>query len=406
MSIFHTAPLRRLAFVLPVLVSGQVLGLPSAFAQQGPLPVSVASPITQTVTDYDEYTGRFEAVERVELRARVSGFLESVHFTEGDRVEKDQLLFVIDPRPFQAELAAAEAQVAGARTQLDIAEREYKRGLDLVKRSAMSREQADQRRAARESAATEVQVAEANMRIAELNLAFTEVRAPIAGRISDARVDVGNLVAGGTGATLLTTIVSTDPIFFTFSASEADFLKYARLEGGGISDIAVDGKGPAVSLRLMDEDGWPHRGRMAFVDNELSTETASIRGKALFDNTEEFLKPGVFGRLRLAATKPYDALMIPDAAVIADQNRKIVMVVDGEGTVSVRPVVLGPIHEGLRVVRSGLSADDTVIMRGLLRARPGGKVVPVPHMLKPGGALEPLSPPQAPAEAAPAASGS
>ena len=367
-----------------------VLHIATASAQGGPLPVSVAAPISKSIVEWDEYTGRFEAIDRVDVVARVSGFLESVHFKEGDVVSKGQLLFVIDPRPFKAQRNAAAAALAAARTRLELAEKELKRAERLVKRNNISEEILDQRRATKESARTDVLAAAAELRIAELDVEFTQIKAPFRGRISDARIDVGNFVDGGSAqATLLTTVVSMDPILFTFSASEAEFLKYSRLHLEGKRESSRVSDNP-VFVRLMDETEFKRQGRMYFVDNELSQETATIRGQAIFDNPLGLLTPGVFGRLRLLGSERYDAILIPDAAVISDQGRKLALVVDAEGTVGARPLELGPIQDGLRVIRKGLSADDRVIMRGVQRARPGGKVVPVPMKLNPDGTLTPV----------------
>ena len=218
--------------------------------------------------------------------------------------------------------------------------------------------------------------ARANLRIAELDLEFTQVAAPFTGRVSDYRADVGTLISGGTDqSTLLTTIVSLDPILFAFDASEAEFLKYARLSQNGGRSSSRDAENP-VFVRLMDEQGWPHEGKMRFVDNELSEETGTIRAKAVFENADLFLTPGVFGRLRLVGSAEYEALLLPDSAIVSDQSRKIVLTVNAENIVEPRVVTLGPIHEGLRVVRSGIGPDDRVIINGLLRARPGAPVLP------------------------------
>ncbi|MDD9878929.1 MAG: efflux RND transporter periplasmic adaptor subunit [Magnetovibrio sp.] len=362
-----------------------------AAAQQGPLPVTVAKPLIKKIVEWDEYTGRFEAQKRVEIRARVSGFLDSIHFKEGQLVEKGQLLFIIDPRPFQAELAAAKATLEGAQSKFKLAERELKRAETLVKRGHTSREVLDQRRAERETTRTDVLAARAQVRIAELDLEFTHVKAPIAGRVSDARIDAGNLVAGGSSqATLLTTLVSIDPILFTFTASEAEFLKYARLHQTGQRSYSRE-KDKPVSLRLMDEDEFKYAGRMNFVDNELSPETATIRAQARFDNPDGFLTPGVFGRLRVAGSEEYEALLIPDSAIVSDQNRKIVFLVDAKGKVAASPVDLGPLHEGLRVVRGGVGENDLVIVQGLQRGRPGATVAPREKILQPDGSLKPKS---------------
>ena len=362
-----------------------------SIAQQGPLPVSVAKPIVQEIVEWDEYTGRFEAVERVDVVARVSGFLESVHFKEGDVVSDGQLLFIIDPRPFEAQRQAAAAAVAATRTRLDLAEKELKRAERLVKRNNISQELVDQRRAAMETARTDVLAALAELRIADLDVEFTKVKAPFRGRISDTRIDVGNYVDGGNAqATLLSTIVSMDPILFTFTASEAEFLKYSRLHLEGRRESSRVSDNP-VYVRLMDETEFTRKGRMHFVDNELSPETATIRGQAIFDNPLGLLTLGVFGRLRLLGSDKYQAVLMPDAAIISDQGRKLALVVDAEGTVGARVLELGPIHNGLRVIRRGIKADDRVIIRGVQRARPGGKVIPQEMTLNPDATLSPAS---------------
>lgn len=357
-------------------------------AQQGPMPVTVAKPLVKQITDWDEYTGRFEAVERVDVRARVSGFLESVHFREGQMVEKGQVLFIIDPRPFQAELDAAKAAVEAAETAFNLAVTELKRAESLISCNNIARETVDQRRAARETARAEILSAKARVRSADLNLEFTQVRAPFKGRVSDARIDVGNLVQGGTAeSTLLTTLLSTDPILFTFTASEAEFLKYTRLDLSGQRESSREKSNP-VYVRLADETDWSREGQMYFVDNELSPETGTMRGKAIFDNPDGILTPGVFGRLRLVGSAPYDAILIPDDAVISDQSQKLVLIVGDDAVVQPKPVTLGPRHNGLRVVRSGISAEDTIIVRGVQRARPGGKVVPQKGTLQPDGTIK------------------
>ncbi len=359
-----------------------------AQAQQGPMPVTVAKPLVKNIIDWDEYTGRFEAVERVDVRARVSGFLESVHFREGQIVDKGQVLFIIDPRPFQAELDAANAAVEAAETAFNLAVTELKRAERLVSRNNIARETVDQRRAARETARAEILSAKARVRSAELNLEFTQVRAPFKGRISDTRVDVGNLVEGGTAqSTLLTTLVSTDPILFTFTASEAEFLKYSRLDISGKRESSRENPNP-VYVRLADESDWSREGQMYFVDNELSADTGTIRGKAIFDNPDDLLTPGVFGRLRLVGSAPYDAILIPDDAVISDQSQKMVLVVGDDAVVKPKPVTLGPRRNGLRVIRSGLGKDEMIIVRGVQRARPGGKVVPQKAVLQPDGTIK------------------
>lgn len=346
-----------------------------AAAQQGPMPVTVAKPLVKKIVEWDEYTGRFEATNRVEIRARVSGFLESVHFKDGDLVAQGDLLFVIDPRPFEAQLDVSRASLEAAKTRLDLAEREFKRADSLLKRNNISRETFDQRRAELETARTTVLSTQAQVRIARLNLEFTQVKAPISGRISDARVDVGNLVEGGSAqSTLLTTLVSIDPILFTFSASESEFLKYSRLHATGQRESSRETSNP-VFVRLMDEKEFKREGRMNFVDNELSPNSGTIRAQARFPNPDGFLVPGVFGRLRLVGSDEYEAILIPDAAVVSDQSQKLVMTVDDDGTVKGVPVDLGPLHNGLRIVHGGIGPSDNVVVKGIQRARPGGKVI-------------------------------
>tara|TARA_R110000772_G_scaffold267933_1_gene393166 strand:+ start:12900 stop:14075 length:1176 start_codon:yes stop_codon:yes gene_type:complete len=358
-----------------------------AAAQQGPMPVTVAKPLIKKITEWDEYTGRFEATNRVEIRARVSGFMESIHFKDGDLVNKGDLLFVIDPRPFEAQLDVAKASLEAAKTRVNLAEREFKRAESLLKRNNISRETFDQRQAELETAKTTVLSAQAQIRIAKLNLEFTQVKAPISGRISDAKVDVGNLVEGGSAqSTLLTTLVSIDPILFTFSASEAEFLKYSRLDATGRRDSSREKANP-VFVRLMDEDSFTREGRMSFVDNELSTNTGTIRAQAVFENSSGFLVPGVFGRLRLIGSDEYEAVLIPDAAVVSDQSKKMVLMVDDEGNVKAAPIDMGPLHEGLRVIHGGVGPDDRIVVKGIQRARPGGKVIAKEADLLPDGTI-------------------
>lgn len=362
------------------------ISIPAA-AQQGPMPVTVAKPLIKKITEWDEYTGRFEATNRVEIRARVSGFLESIHFKDGDLVNKGDLLFVIDPRPFEAQLDVAKASLEAARTRVNLAEREFKRAESLLKRNNISRETFDQRQAELATAQSTVLSAQAQARIAKLNLEFTQVKAPISGRISDARVDVGNLVEGGSAqSTLLSTLVSIDPILFTFSASEAEFLKYSRLDATGRRDSSRSAANP-VFVRLMDEDSFTREGRMSFVDNELSPNTGTIRAQAVFENSSGFLVPGVFGRLRLIGSDEYEAVLIPDSAVVSDQSKKMVLIVDADGNVKAAPVDMGPLHEGLRVIHGGLGRDDRIVVKGIQRARPGGKVIAKEADLLPDGTI-------------------
>jgi len=377
--------LLRLAAMACALYLSQI-GSSQVWAQgtASPMPVDVAAPLVKKVVEWDEYTGRFEAVKKVEVRARVSGYLESVHFADGQMVETGDLLFVIDPRPFDAALAGKKAALANAQSQLELAEIELKRAERLGQTQTASREIIDRRRAAKKQAEANVAVAESAVRSATLDLEFTQVRAPIDGRISDRKVDVGNLVSGGTAqSTLLTTIVSLDPIYFVFDASEADFLRYSRLNQEGSRVSSREHPNP-VFVRLMDEKLWTRSGSMNFVDNALDPNSGTIRGRAVFNNPGNFLSPGVFGRLRLLGSAEYEAVLIPDEAIVSDQSDKIVMTVDKAGKVVPKNVTLGPIIDGLRVIRSGISDSDKIIINGIQRARPGAIVKPEPATIRPG----------------------
>src|SRR6266852_5796820 len=333
----------------------------------------------------DEYTGRFAAVETVEVRARVSGFIDSVNFKEGQMVRQGDLLFVIDRRPYELAVDQAKGDGERAKAKLEIATLDVQRAAPLVRSQAVTEREFDTRKATERDAAGQVASADATMKQAELNLQWTEVRAPTTGRISDRRVDAGNLITGGqTGATLLTVIVSIDPIHFVFDASEADYLHYMRLATAGARPSSRDVQNP-VSVRLADETEFRHQGRMNFVDNALNSKTGTIRGRAVFDNKDGLLTPGFFGRLRLFGGQ-HEALLVPDGAIASDQSRKIVFTVADDGTVGTKLVELGPMVEGLRVIRSGLASTDRIVIDGLQRARPGQKVTPE------DGKIVPLAP--------------
>jgi membrane fusion protein, multidrug efflux system len=346
---------------------------PVANAPPSAPPVTVAQPLQKTITEWDEYTGRFTAVETVEVRARVSGFIESVHFNEGQIVKEGDVLFVIDQRPSRIAIDQAKADVERAKARLEIASLDVQRGTPLARAQALTERELDTRRSTERDAAGQFASAEAAVKQAELNLEWTEVRAPIGGRISDRRVDAGNLITGGpTGATLLTLIVSIDPIHFIFDGSEADFLRYLRLAAAGGRPSSRDVQNP-VSVRLADETEYRHQGRMDFVDNVVNPRTGTIRGRAVFDNKDGFLTPGIFGRLRLFGGE-HEALMVPDGAIASDQSSKIVFTVADDGTVGTKLIELGPMVDGLRVIRSGLAPTDRIVINGLQRARPGQKV--------------------------------
>lgn len=375
---------RSRLFGLVLTAASTVLIAQEASAQGAPPapPVQVSNPLAKRVANWDEFTGRFEASDQVEVRARVSGFIERVHFRDGAMVQKGDLLFTIDQRPYKLAVDVAKADVARAKAQVELSQNEVERAEGLTQNRTITARDVDQRRANLNSAIGSQQGAEANLKNAELNLEWTEVRAPIAGRISNRRVDAGNLIAGGqSGATLLTTIVATDPIYFTFDVSEADYLRYAR--GSNVRDTASRDSGTPVEVKLSDETKWERKGKVDFLDNALNARSATIRGRAVFANKDQFLTPGVFGRLRFFAGEA-DALLIPDTAISADQANKIVLTVGPENKVVPKTIVLGPLSDGLRVVRSGLTPDDKVIVGGNANpmVRPGVPVTPQPGEIK------------------------
>jgi multidrug efflux system membrane fusion protein len=371
------------------LTLGAVIGLSlaaTAWGQVGPPQVTVAAPLASRVAQWDEFTGRFEAQARVEVRPRVSGYIDTLHFRDGSIVNQGDLLFTIDQRPFQLAVESAEADVVRTKAQvvLDIAD--YARAEQLVKTAATPVRELDQRKANLDIARAQEMAAEAALHTAQLNLEWSEVRAPISGRVSDRRVDPGNLVAGGqNGATLLTTIVALDPIYFVFDGSEADYIRYSRLSVEGQRPSSRDAPNP-VRVQLADETDWPHRGVMNFVDNEINAHSGTIRGRAIFDNKDHFLTPGTFGRLRLYGG-PLDALLIPDAAIVSDQAKKIVLTVGEDGKIVGKPVTLGGMARGLRVVASGLTPTDRVVIGGLANpfVRPGVTVVAQQGAIHPSG---------------------
>jgi RND family efflux transporter MFP subunit len=368
--------IRIVPLVSLLLIANALTGCdnkPAAGSAPPPPTVTVAHPFQKSITEWDEYTGRFTALETVEIRARVSGFIDSVHFQEGQIVKKDDLLFVIDQRPYQIAVEQAKADIERAQAKLDIATQDVNRATPLIQNQTLTVREFDTRKSIERDASGQLASANAALKQAELNLEWTEVRAPIAGRISDKRVDAGNLISGGqTGATLLSVIVSIDPIHFVFDGSEADFLHYLRLAAAGTRPSSRDAPNP-VAVRLADETEFSHMGRMDFVDNVINPKTGTIRGRAVFDNKDGFLTPGFFGRLRLFGGT-HDALLIPDGAIASDQASKIVFTVAEDGTVGTKRVELGPIIDGLRVVRSGLAPTDRIVIDGLPRARPGQKV--------------------------------
>lgn len=358
-----------MALVIALGAGWKLLDRPTQAAASPPASVGVSAPLMREVTQWDDYVGRFAPSQTVEVRPRVSGAVTSIHFHDGDIVRKGQLLFTIDQRPFQAMLAEARAGVASARSALALAQADYGRVQRLTGDEAVSAGEVDQLRSRVQAAQAALAGAVARERQRALDVEFAQVRAPISGRISDRRVDSGNLVSGGDGsaATLLTTINALDPIYFSFDASEALYLKSQRDRAGkdGASEVEV---------RLQDESGYRWKGRLDFTDNGLDPRSGTIRGRATFANPQMFLAPGMFGNMRLATGGRARALLVPDTVIQSDQARKTVMVVGKDDMVAAKPVELGPVIDGLRIIRSGLKPDDRVIVSNVQAAVPGAKV--------------------------------
>ncbi|HBE72149.1 MAG TPA: efflux transporter periplasmic adaptor subunit, partial [Planctomycetaceae bacterium] len=392
-----------------------------------PTEVFVATPLVLSIVEWDEYTGRLDALDSVEVRARVSGYLESTHFSEGQLVERGDLLAVVDPRPFEAALNAAsarleesrarlaeseallrqaEAEKADSDAQLTLSNSRLARANQLLSSNAISRDEVDlriseqlQATAATEAAnakiesakagiatsSASIETAKANREAAAIDLQFTQIRAPIDGRISQRFVTQGNLISGGSNqSTLLTTILSTNPIHCYFDANEQAFLKYVRLSRSGARGSSREVKNP-VLVALVDEDGYPHTGHMDFVDNRIDPNTGTMRGRAILDNSDGLLTPGLFVSLRLPGSGKYDAILIPDSAIGSDQSEKFVYVVSEKSSsggdesrklVERRAIILGPLSHGLRIVRSGIEGDELIVTRGLQRIYPGVEIVP------------------------------
>jgi RND family efflux transporter MFP subunit len=335
--------------------------------------VTVAQVVSKPVTEFDEFTGRFEAIQRVEIRPRVSGYISSVNFTEGSEVKKGDVLFIIDQRPYAAELKHAQASLAQAKSALGLARSEKARATNLLAQHAISQEEYDTRSSSDEQAEANVQVAEAALDTAALNMTYTKVTAPIDGRISRADVTAGNLVTSG--QTMLTTLVSLDPIYVRFDGDEQAYLRYVKEAKDRAGAGAKEAASP-VLVGLADEAGFPHAGLVVFVDNEVDPQTGTIRARARLDNHDRAFTPGLFARVRLLGDKTENALLINDSAVGTDQTVKYVLVVGADNKVEYRPVKLGPVIDGLRVVREGLKANDTIVVNGLQRVRPGSPVSP------------------------------
>ncbi len=364
------APLRRAAAPAPALILLALSACGGSQPQQAPPPpvVQVATPIQREVQDWDEYVGRFEAIQDAEIRPRASGTIQDVLFSDGQRVAQGQALFQIDPRPYRAALASAKAQVLKAQASLANLRSVAARSEALLKAQAVSREEYEKNVADVRTAVAELEAARAQVQTAELNLGFTTVRSPISGRVSRRAVSRGNFVQEGT--TVLTRVVSTDPIWFSFDGAEAFYLKYSRQNQAGERGSSRDTGNP-VEVQLADESGYNWRGRMDFVDNAIDPNSGTIRAHARIANPDGFLTPGMFGRARLLGSGTYRAILVPDTAIVTDQARKIVYVVGKDGKVAPRPVVTGPPADGLRVIKEGLAPTDRVVVQGLTTLQPG-----------------------------------
>ena len=356
-----------------------------------PPAVTVAEVPQSEITEWDEFTGRLQAVDQVEIRPRVSGYIKRVAFAEGTEVKKGDILFEIDPRPYQADLAGAEAELERARSAAALAASEMKRAGTLVDVNAISREEYDSRSSAEAQGGATVRAAEAAVETARLNLEWTRVRAPIAGRVSNALVTAGNLVqAGPSDATPLTTVVSLDPMYLYFDSDEQTYLRYAdraRTSGGTNWRTAR----LPVYLGLANESGFPHEGRLDFVDNQVDPGTGTIRTRAVFSNRSRALTPGLFARVKLVGTQKTNALLVRDAAIGTDQDRRFVLVLGPGDTLAYRPVVPGRLEDGLRIVTSGLKPGERVVVNGLMRVRPGMKVTPTVAPMVPPDSTTPVA---------------
>ena len=338
-----------------------------------PPKVAVAKPIVRDIVEWDEYTGRTQALEAVEVRPRVTGYVQSIQFADGANVKEGDPLFVIDPRPYEAALAQAKAQVEVTKARLALAKNENARAVSLVKQKVISTEDAERRQSAQEEAAGSLAAAEAAVQAAELDVEFTRVVAPVAGRASRHLVDEGNLVTAN--QTLLTTIVSLDPIHVYFDADERAYLKYVRLAASGERASSRDVNNP-VEVGVADETGFPHKGWMDFVDNQFDPDSGTMIGRALVPNQDQLLSPGQFVRVRIPGSGRHSAILVPDEAIGTDLNQKLVWVVDAENKAQYRAVHIGGLHDGLRIVQDGVGPDERIVVAGIQKMHPGVVVAP------------------------------
>jgi RND family efflux transporter MFP subunit len=349
-----------------------------ATAPPPPPEVTVAHPRVQKLVEWTEFTGRFEAVQQVDVRARVSGYLATIDFEDGQIVDRGDSLFLIDPRPFEAALARVQADLDSAQAQLELAKIQFDRVAKLVGSPAFAQTNYDQRLQERQAAEASLGAAQAAVDQARLNLEYTQIAAPISGRISDRRVDIGNLI---TESTLLTTIVSQSPIYFEFDMSEGDFLAYQRAVLAGELPSTRD-RSTVVNVKLVDEEDWHRQGQMNFVDNVVDRAAGTVRARAEFLNPDFLIQPGQFGTIRIPGSPEYEAILIPDEAIVTDQSRKLVMTVTADNRIEPRVIRPGPTELGLRIVRRGLEPSDRIVINGLLRVRPGMEVSPQPGQIE------------------------
>ncbi|MGH6946454.1 MAG: efflux RND transporter periplasmic adaptor subunit [Kiloniellales bacterium] len=355
---------------------------PSQAAAAPPPPaVSVAKPLVKKIVEDDEFVGRFEAVDSVQVRARIGGYLEQIHFTDGSMVEKGDLLFTIDRRPYRTLLAEAEANLKIAESQVAYTRKQLDRAEELSSRGNMSVSLLDERRQEHVSALAQVEAAKATVERAQLDLEYTEIRAPLSGRIDRKLISVGNLVEPND--TVLTSIVALDPIYFYFDIDERSYLAYSRdARERGVALQEGAGSLP-IRVTLADTRAAPHYGHLDFAENRLDQGSGTARVRAVLENPDFVLQPGLFGRINVPGSLPYRGVLIPDEAIGADQDRRIVYVVDAEGKVSAKQIRPGPRIDGYRVVRDGLSGEETIVVNGLMRVRPGVTVTPQPVELPP-----------------------
>lgn len=363
--------------VWPGLHSGEAHAVPSTATPA--LAVEVATALGETITEWDEFSGRLEAVDRVEIRPRVGGTIDAAHFREGALVRKGDLLFTIDPRPYAAEVARAEAALAAAQVRSGYALSEQTRAQRLLDDNAISRREFDERiHAARETSAN-VRAAQAALEVARLNVTYTRIVAPVSGRVSRAEITVGNLVAPGANAPALTTVVSVSPVYASFDIDEQSYLRYTAPDATGAGTHEAGGqRSVPVFLGLANEDGHPHEGQIQSVDNRLDPKSGTIRVRAVFDNADGRLLPGLYAKVKLGGGAPHDAVLINDRAIGTDQGKKFVLVVDATNKLTYREVTMGASYEGLRVIRGGLKAGEVIVVNGLHRVRPGDTVTPTP----------------------------